>query len=131
EELLAASRDATELPASLREALMFRIDALPEAAQRMLRLAAVHGRVVNHRLLAAASGLPEDDLHGALRHAVDHHVLVCRAAVTYAFRHALFAEALEVDLLAGERMSLHLALAEAIQGDPTIVDPDGRAAAEL
>jgi DNA-binding CsgD family transcriptional regulator/tetratricopeptide (TPR) repeat protein len=131
EELLAASRDGTQLPASLREALMLRIDALPETTQHVLRVAATHGRVVTHRLLAAASGLAEDALHDALLHAVSNHVLVRRDGATYAFRHALFAEALEFELLAGERMRLHLALAEAIQRDPTTVDRDGRAAAEL
>ena len=131
EELLAASREGIELPVSLREALMLRIEVLPPATQHVLRVAAADGRGVTHRLLAAAAGLPEDELHDALRHAVTHHVLVRRDLATYAFRHALFAEALDSDLLAGERMRLHLALAQAIEQDPTVVDPDGHAAAEL
>jgi DNA-binding CsgD family transcriptional regulator/tetratricopeptide (TPR) repeat protein len=131
EELLAASREGTKLPASLREALLLRIEALPAATQHVLGLAAVHGRLVTHRLLAAAADLPEEELHDALRHAVNHHVLVRPDVARYAFRHALFAEALESDLLAGERMRLHLALARAIEQDPTVVEADGHAAAEL
>jgi DNA-binding CsgD family transcriptional regulator/tetratricopeptide (TPR) repeat protein len=131
EEVLAASREGIALPVSLRDALMLRIDVLPEAAQHMVRLIAVHGRPATHRLLAAAGALPEDELHGALREALARQVLVQRADHTYALRHALFAEALDADLLPGERTSLHLALAEAIDREPTLVDRNGRAAAEL
>jgi DNA-binding CsgD family transcriptional regulator/tetratricopeptide (TPR) repeat protein len=131
EELLAASRDGTALPASLRDALMLRIDALPSPAQRLVRLVATHGRPASHGLLAAAGALDDDELDGALREAVANQVLVPRDDEGYALRHALFAEALEADLLPGERASLHRALAEAIEREPTLVDADGRAAADL
>ena len=132
EELLAASRDeGTGLPASLRDALLRRIDVLPQAARDLVRLIVVHGRPAIHRLLASAGALAEDELHGALREAVARQVLVQRADDTYALRHALFAEALDADLLPGERTSLHLALAQAIERAPTLVDSNGRAAAEL
>ena len=131
EELLAASADGTELPDSLRDALMLRIEVLPEHAQQVLRIAAAHGRVVPHRLLAAVSDLPDWELHGALREAVTRHVLVRHDEESYAFRHALLQETLESDLLPGERAGIHLTLAQAIEGDPTLVAPDGRAAAEL
>ena len=131
EELLAASEDCTDLPASLRDALLLRIEVLPERVQQVLRMAAAHGRLVPHRLLAAVCDLPEWELHGALREALSHHVLVRHDAETYAFRHALLHETLESDLLPGERAGLHLALARALQDDPTLVSRDGRAAAEL
>jgi predicted ATPase len=131
EELLAASEEGIALPPSLRGALLLRIEALPPPAQEVLRLAAAHGRLVTHRLLAAALEVPEGELHSALRSAVAHHVLVQRDEETYAFRHALLAEALESDLLPGERTRLHLALAQALEGDPTLTARDGRAAAEV
>src|SRR5215208_6402786 len=131
EELLAASETALELPASLRDALMLRVDSLSPDTQRVLRLAATHGRIVPHRLLAAAADLPDEELHVALREAVAHHVLIRRDLDTFAFRHALLAEALASDLLPGEQASFHLALAQALACDPTLVSRDGRAAAEL
>jgi len=131
EELLAAAEDSSELPASVREALILRIEALPDQAQEVLRLAAAHGRLVTHRLLAAACELPEPELHEALREAAARHVLVREDEETYAFRHALLQEALESDLLPGERTRLHLALAQALEVNPTLVSRDGRAAAEL
>ena len=131
EELLAASSDASELPASLRDALLLRFEVLPRQAQQVLRMAATHGRVVPHRLLAAASELPEWELHEALREALAHHLLIRHDAERYAFRHALLQETVESDLLPGERAGLHLALAQALQDDPTLGSRDGRAAAAL
>jgi DNA-binding CsgD family transcriptional regulator/tetratricopeptide (TPR) repeat protein len=131
EELLAASEDASELPASVRDALLLRVEVLPERAQEVLRMAAAHGRLVSHRLLAAASELTGDELDAALREALTHQIVVPRDEGTYGFRHALLQETLESDLLPGERAGLHLALARAIEADPRLVSDDGRAAAEL
>jgi predicted ATPase len=111
EELLAASADGAQLPDSLRDALMLRIEVLSEQAQAVLRMAAAHGPLVPHRLLAAVCDLDETELLAAVREAVTHHVLVQRDEETYAVRHALLQETLEADLLPGERTSLHLALA--------------------
>jgi predicted ATPase len=131
EELLAASMEGTDLPVNLRDALMLRIEVLPDTAQQVLRVAAAHGRFVPHRLLAAVCELPEPELHEAVRAAVAHHVLVQRDQETYAFRHALVQETLAADLLPGEQLSLHLAIAQALDRDPGLVSRDGRAAAEL
>jgi DNA-binding CsgD family transcriptional regulator/tetratricopeptide (TPR) repeat protein len=131
EELLAASPDAVVLPASLRDALMLRLESLPEPAQQLLRAAAVHGGPVSERLLGAALGQAAQELRDALRDAVDANVLVRRGAESFRFRHALFGEALDADLLPGERIRLRVALAEAIEGDPSLVDANGRAGAQL
>jgi DNA-binding CsgD family transcriptional regulator len=131
EELLAAGGEAADLPASLRDVLMLRTEALSEATQAVLRLAAAHGRVVTHRLLAAACDLPEPALSGALREAADDQLLVPWDDESWAFRHALLQETLEADLVPGERARLHLALAEALESDPGLASADSRVAAEL
>ena len=129
EELLAASDvGAGPLPTSLREVLNLRLEALPDDARSVLRVAAAAGRRSGHRLLAAVAALPEPALIGALRAAVAQHVLV-HDADGYAFRHALLQEAAYADLLPGERTALHLSLAEALSDDPGLAD--GGAAAEL
>ena len=123
EELLAASADSGELPATLRDALLGRFERLPAAAQEVVRVAAVAERPIGHALLEAV--LPPDDVIEGAREAVAHHVLVTHPDGTYAFRHALVGEAIYEDLLPGERTALHAALARAMEGDPTA------AAAEL
>ena len=51
EELLAASADTGELPATLRDALLGRFERLPAAAQEVVRVAAVAERPMGHELL--------------------------------------------------------------------------------
>ncbi|MFL5867693.1 MAG: AAA family ATPase, partial [Thermoleophilaceae bacterium] len=131
EELLAASEEGVELPDSLRDALMLRIEVLSEQAQAVLRMAAIHGTAVTHRLLAAVSGLSEPELLAAVREAATHHVLLQREEETYAFRHALLQETVEADLLPGERAALHLAFAEALEADCALAPGTARVAAEI
>ncbi|HEX6619389.1 MAG TPA: AAA family ATPase, partial [Solirubrobacteraceae bacterium] len=77
EELLAASGGAAgPLPPTLREVLDLRLEALPQDARAVLRVAAAAGAQAGHRLLATVAALPEASLLEALRQAVAHHVLV-------------------------------------------------------
>ena len=116
EELLAASADSGELPATLRDALLRRFERLPASAQEVVRAASVAERPIGHHLLEAI--VPGDVIEGA-REAVAHQLLVTHPDGTYAFRHALVGEAVYEDLLPGERTALHAALARAMEADPT------------
>ncbi|MFF9410065.1 AAA family ATPase [Streptomyces anandii] len=107
---------------SLRDLLLVRVEALPEAAQRVVRIAAEGGSTVEYELLAAVARLAEDDLIEALRAAVNANILV--AAPTgdgYRFRHALVREAVGDDLLPGERSRLNRRYAEALEAEPALV----------
>ncbi|HEX2375270.1 MAG TPA: AAA family ATPase [Actinomycetota bacterium] len=128
EQLLAAGADdaRAELPATLAEVLLARVQGLSEPAQQVLRVAAVAGRRVPHRLLGEVAGRPEADLEQGLHEAVDAGVLATDAATGgYAFRHALLQEVVYGDLLPGEQVRLHAAYARRLAAEP-----DG-AAAEL
>ncbi len=118
EELVAASETArgvtAPLPAELAELLLVRLEALPEAAAQVTRVATVAGRRVTHELLSAVVDLPDRELDAALRDAIDGHVLESRGEHGYGFRHALLAEAVYDDLLPGERIRLHRAYAAAL-----------------
>ncbi|OIJ66540.1 ATP-binding protein [Streptomyces mangrovisoli] len=108
EELLAATdAEAGGVPSGLADVLLIRFEQLTDTAQQVLRTAAVAGRRVEHDLLRAAVGLPEDELETALREAVGRRLLVPGDGDTYAFRHALAREAVYADLLPGERSRLH------------------------
>ncbi|WP_126642235.1 helix-turn-helix transcriptional regulator [Embleya hyalina] len=116
EELAAGIRDGrlTDLSDTLRDLLLIRIEQLPEQARRVVRLAAVGGIGVEHRLLAEVAGLDPDTLETALRAAVSGHVLVSDAnGEGYTFRHALVGEAALGDLLPGERTRMYAAFARA------------------
>jgi DNA-binding CsgD family transcriptional regulator len=129
EELLAGSDGIGELPASLRDALLVRLERLTPPAQQLVRVAAAAGRRVDHRLLAAVAGLPEADLAAALREAVAAMVLVPTRERAYEFRHELLREAAYADVLPGEREALHVALARELEARPELAG--GTPAAEL
>ena len=52
----AATSASTELPPSLRDVLLVRVEACSEETQELLRIAAAAGRTVHHGLLAAVAG---------------------------------------------------------------------------
>jgi DNA-binding CsgD family transcriptional regulator/tetratricopeptide (TPR) repeat protein len=116
EELLAVERSGAHgLPATLRDLLRGRVQALPEQAQRVLEVVAVAGRRVPHRLLAAVANLDDRQLDGALRAAVAGQLLMTRPGEDgYDVRHALVREVVDADLLPGERTRLHTALAHTV-----------------
>jgi DNA-binding CsgD family transcriptional regulator/tetratricopeptide (TPR) repeat protein len=120
---VAAGGDPADLPPSLADVLLSRVDALTVNAQKLLRTASVAGRAVPDRLLAEVAGLDEAELLRALREAVDGHLLVVdQSGHGYAFRHALTRDAVYEDMLPGERVRLHAAYAAALDRDP---DPGG------
>ena len=135
EELVAAGaiRADIALPDALADVLLARIEALPELAQEVLKVAAVAGRRVGHRLLVAATGRPEAEVERGLRDAVAGQVLVADAATeSYRFRHALLQEAVYGDLLPGERTRLHATYARLLADPDHGGDEDASAsAAEL
>jgi DNA-binding CsgD family transcriptional regulator/tetratricopeptide (TPR) repeat protein len=134
EELLAAVRAGSgALPTTSRDLLQGRIDGLPDQPKQVLRVAAVAGRQVPHRLLAAVAGLDDQQLESALRQALAQQLLVARPDQGgYQFRHALLREVVEAGLLPGERVRLHAGYAHALAKQPELAgDAPAVAAAEL
>lgn len=115
EELAGAEDDGQSagLSDSLRDLLLVRVEQLARPTQEMLRLLSVEGSRVGHPLLADASDLPDADLEASLREAVSASVLQVDGD-GYTFRHALLCEALQDDMLPGERARLHRQFAGAI-----------------
>jgi DNA-binding CsgD family transcriptional regulator len=135
EEILGAVQsgaDPDELPLSLRDVLLARVERLDPATQRLLRTAAAGGRAVSDRLLAEVAGLEEAELDAALRDAVEHHVLVVDDTERgYAFRHALTRDAIYEDTLPRERARIHTAYGEALSADPALAGGNVAVAAAL
>jgi DNA-binding CsgD family transcriptional regulator/tetratricopeptide (TPR) repeat protein len=119
EELLLAGEggDPGVLPPSLREVLLTRVVRLGDRTQRVLGVAAAAGPGATQPLLAAVTGMDEAELLECLHEAVDQQLLLPDPASGggYLFRHALLAEAVYSELLPGERVRLHAALAAALE----------------
>ncbi|MEW2416868.1 AAA family ATPase [Streptomyces sp. NPDC046866] len=124
-EELAACRESgcrAGLTESLRDLLLVRVEVLPEAAQRVVRIVAEGGSTVEYPLLRAVAGLSEDELIEALRAAVGANILLATSdGDGYRFRHSLVREAVSDDLLPGERSRVNRRYAEALEADDTLI----------
>jgi DNA-binding CsgD family transcriptional regulator len=127
EELLTASSCADDitgdtaggtLPTGLAALLLSRVERVSDAAQQVLRAAAVAGGGAADDLVRAASGLPDDAYEEAVREAAGHQLLAPDGPDGYRFRHALLREAVYADLMPGERTRLHARLASLLAGVP-------------
>ena len=118
EELLAAGQHGEALPLGLTDVLLARVEQRSQAAQQVVRIAAVAGRRVRHELVAAVGVLGPVELDDALAELVHSHLLVVSDDRRYRFRHALLREAVLADLLPGERVRLHAAIAAYLAATP-------------
>ena len=118
EELAATLADdpGAPMPPQLRDAVIGRVELMPDEAAAVLRACAVGGRQVEHDLLAAVlDPRAPGDLDQDLRACVEHGLLVAdQRTGTYRFRHALLHEAVLDEILPGELVRLHGAYATAL-----------------
>ncbi len=101
--------EGLEIPATLQDALMARLDRLG-AAKEVAQLASVLGREFPHALLAAVSPLEAPGLEAAIRRLLEAEILYQRGAppsATYHFKHALIEDAAYRSLLRSARQRHH------------------------
>ncbi|HYM84815.1 MAG TPA: LuxR C-terminal-related transcriptional regulator, partial [Candidatus Dormibacteraeota bacterium] len=114
---VAIDHGERQLPGHLREILLARLAPLAEPSRDVMRAAAASGRRVDDELLAEVLDRPPDDVDEALRDGLAHGVLVSDPGTgELRFRHALVRDAVDGELLPGERRRLHQAFATALEG---------------
>jgi class 3 adenylate cyclase/tetratricopeptide (TPR) repeat protein len=107
-----------EIPATLHDSLMARLDRLGPAKE-VVQIGAVLGGEFSYALLHAVHPLAEDKLERALRAACEAELLYVRGVApeaTYQFKHALIRDAAYEALLKSRRKELHLRAAQTIDG---------------
>ncbi len=103
------ARRVEEIPATLADSLMARLDRL-SAAKEVAQRASVLGREFSYPLLAAVVGLEEAVLRHGLARLDGAEIVFVRGeppAATYTFKHALVQEAAYESLLKRTRRQLH------------------------
>ncbi len=107
---LTVRENALQIPETVDEILMARIDQLSEGAKGLLQLCAVIGREFSGELLLALSGVEEWELTSQLATLTEAELLYARGVppqTTYVFKHAFTREAAYRSLLAARRRTLH------------------------
>ena len=120
----SASCGCIDMPDTLRDALLVRVQTLTEPTQEILQLAAVAGNRVDHDLLEAVAQTTSLDLDTGLREAIDRAILRTDDN-GYAFRHALLREVIHDDLLPGQHARLHARFAAALEARPDLLSTGG------
>ncbi|QIK62848.1 AAA family ATPase [Leucobacter viscericola] len=116
---------AAPLTDSLRDVLLARYDRLGREAASLVRAMSTSQSPLPHATLVRLVSLPEEELESALRETIDAGVIAVNESDNYVFRHALLREAVQGELLPGERTRLNRALAEILQ---QIADSDTKTA---
>jgi DNA-binding CsgD family transcriptional regulator/tetratricopeptide (TPR) repeat protein len=132
EELLAVAEPGEQrIGLTLRATLLARVGGLSTASRDLLRVVAVAGQSARHDVLATVTRMEQPQLAAALRESTDRHLLLAGDNEVMQFRHNLLREAVYDELLPGERLALHAAVAAAV--DALHPDPqmDAAVASEL
>jgi tetratricopeptide (TPR) repeat protein len=106
-----------EIPATLHDSLMARLDRLGPAKE-VIQVGAVIGGEFSYELLRAVHPLEETELQAALRTLADAELLYVRGIApdaTYQFKHTLIRDAAYEALLKSRRKDLHLMVARTIE----------------
>jgi ABC-type oligopeptide transport system substrate-binding subunit/class 3 adenylate cyclase/ribosomal protein L40E len=114
---IAAEVSAIAIPDTLNGVLTARIDGLPQETRRVLRTAAVIGRIFSYRVLADVARL-DGSLEPHLIALQEAELIRERARQPereYIFKHELTREAAYNGLLKKERRTLHRQVAEALE----------------
>jgi class 3 adenylate cyclase/tetratricopeptide (TPR) repeat protein len=105
-----------EIPVTLRDSLMARLDRLGPAKE-VIQIGAVIGGEFSYELLHAVHPVAEEELQRALRILADTELLYVRGIApeaTYLFKHALIRDAAYEALLKSRRKELHRLVARTI-----------------
>ncbi len=113
----AGQAPGLSIPATLRDALMARLDRLG-SAKEVAQLAATIGRSVSYDLLAATAALEDTVLEDAVAALVAAGLVLRRGVApghSIEFRHALFQETARGSLLRSDRQRHHARIVESLE----------------
>ncbi len=110
----AGAAAVREIPSTLADSLMARLDRLGAAPREVAQIGAVCGREFDFSLLRAVHSITDGELEAALSSLVEAEILYVRGIApeaTYAFKHALVHDAAYGSLLKTRRRTLHAKVA--------------------
>lgn len=122
--VLRGSLSDLEIPATLQDSLMARLDRVP-AVREVAQIGAVLGREFGYDMVSALVAMGDVDLRAGLAQLVENEVLYQRGRpprATYIFKHALIRDAAYHSLLNRTRARFHLQIGQLLDAHfPEIV----------
>jgi predicted ATPase/class 3 adenylate cyclase len=116
---------SSEIPASLHDSLMARLDRLA-SVKELAQVASALGRIFSEERLREVTGREPAELRRALDSLIDAQLLLRASDGQYSFRHALIQDAAYQSMLRKQRRAVHQKVADAllasgVQAEPEIV----------
>jgi class 3 adenylate cyclase/predicted ATPase len=131
--MLVEARSATDIPETLQDSLMARLDRLGPAKQ-VAQVASVIGRRFSYELLRGIAQRSDAELQRTLGALVDAELVYAEGLIpdtTYLFKHALIQEAAYGSLLKRRRTELHRAVADCLATEfPAVAEAQPEVVAE-
>jgi class 3 adenylate cyclase/tetratricopeptide (TPR) repeat protein len=106
------------IPATIREIIMVRVDALPELSKKIIQTASVIEKEFPYDLIRHVTGLPDQELLTELEELKRRELLYQRNdsnSKTFIFNHALTRDILYASLLENKKRRLHSEIADSIE----------------
>jgi predicted ATPase/class 3 adenylate cyclase len=116
--LLKEEPQSISIPSTIQDMIMARVDALPDAAKKVLQIASAIEREFSHDLIQSLSDLPEKGLLSNLAILKDAELLYERGIYpesTYIFRHALTREVVYDSILDKGKKKIHREIGTAVE----------------
>ncbi len=113
----AGARAVHEIPATLADSLMGRLDRLGPAAKEVAQVGSVIGREFGYALLSAVHPIAESELDAAVAKLVEAELVYAQGLppeATYTFKHALIQDTAYASLLKSRRRALHGRVSKAL-----------------
>jgi class 3 adenylate cyclase len=113
--------DALEIPATVRDAILLRLERFDPAHVEALEAGAVLGRTFDYHTLAEVAEAEEPVVQTALEAAITQQLLeehTSRPGL-YGWRHALTQEAIYTDIVTPRRQRIHSRAADVLSGRPS------------
>ena len=107
-----------EIPSTIQDLIMARVDSLPEEAKKLLQAGAAIEREFGYSLIKHVSHLPEEELLSNLSRLKDMELLYERGIFpqcTFVFKHALTREVVYDSLLTARKRSVHEEIGKGIE----------------
>ncbi|MDJ0956851.1 MAG: adenylate/guanylate cyclase domain-containing protein [Arenicellales bacterium] len=116
----------TNVPGSLHDSLMARLDRIPEVKE-IAQICACVGRTFDYRVVAFLSDRPDLELQSALQKLIEAELIFGRGVppdASYTFKHALVQDAAYQSLLKTKRAELHARIAKVFDEQFTDIASD-------
>ncbi len=108
------SLSPSQVPATLQDSLMARLDRLPDG-KRVAQLASIYGRQFSESLLNVLAPLDAETAARGLAQLLDAGIVERTSGSSFAFKHALVRDAAYSSILRGARRRYHLTVAETLR----------------